>query len=214
MRTTVPVIVAFVTGLIMVVAFFFDDESTFVGRLTNELLNWIIIIGGFSLLLGMVSLFRVNLNAVRRRGNDWGYKILTIIAALAMAIPSVMPDSWSPLFGRADGSIYDWLFVKLQMPMMATMFATLAFYIASAAYRAFRARSVLATILLVAAVIVMIRFFPLGPLTGAVSWLSDWIINVPNLAAKRAILIGVGLGIVSTALKVILGIERSYLGRD
>ena len=61
---------------------------------------------------------------------------------------------------------------------------------------------------------VMIRFFPLGPLSGSVAWLADWILNVPNLAAKRAILIGVGLGIVSTALKIILGFERSYLGRD
>jgi hypothetical protein len=119
-----------------------------------------------------------------------------------------------PWFGGQNSPAVTWQFNNIMIPITATMFSLLAFYIASAAYRAFRARSVLATILLVSAVIVMIRFFPLGPFTDAAAWTADWILNVPNLAAKRAIIIGVGLGIVSTALKIILGVERSYLGRE
>ncbi len=219
MRTTAPVAVAFLSGIAMVLAFFFNEETTFVGKLSNELLNWLIIIGGFTLLLGVVSITRVNLAAVKRRKEGWGYKILTLVAILAMSLPSVLSSSWSSLFGRSDGSIYDWLFIYLQMPMMATMFATLAFYIASAAYRAFRARSSEATILLITATLVMLWRVPMGEaflnlFPGDIpGLLNTYIMNGANLAVQRGIIIGAALGASAMSLRIILGIERTYMGK-
>jgi hypothetical protein len=117
--------------------------------------------------------------------------------------------------GGLESYMYRHFFSFIMIPIQATMFALLAFFIASAAYRAFRARSILATVLLLGALVVMLRFNPfLGPLGEPMAKLADWILNVPNLAAKRAIIMGIGLGMVATALKVILGIERGYMGRD
>ncbi len=97
----------------------------------------------------------------------------------------------------------------------ATLFAMLAFYIASAAYRAFRVRTILAGILLVTAFVVMLRIVPLpDPVGGWNRDLVRWILEVPNMAAKRAIVIGVALGAVAYGIKVLLGIERSYMGRE
>ena len=57
------------------------------------------------------------------------------------------------------------------------------------------------------------RFNPFLPGAEYVANAANWLMNVPNLAAQRAIVIGIGLGIVGTALKIILGIERGYMGR-
>jgi hypothetical protein len=42
----------------------------------------------------------------------------------------------------------------------------------------------------------------------------NWIMDVPNIAGRRAIFIGAALGAVSTGLRVILGLERSHLGGE
>lgn len=219
MRTTVPVLVAFFSGLILVVSFFFR-KGTWLGDLEQELTVWLTIVGGFTLLLGVVSITRVNLAAVKRKKAGWGYKVLTLIAIFAMAIPSILSPEWSPLFGRTEGtSIYDWLFQYLMSPMMATMFATLAFYIASAAYRAFRARSAEATLLLVTATLIMLWRIPMGEwflnlFPGDIPYLlNTYIMGGINMAVQRGIIIGAALGAASMSLRIILGIERTYMGK-
>jgi hypothetical protein len=114
--------------------------------------------------------------------------------------------------------------------MSATMFSLLAFFIASAAFRAFRIRTVEAGLLAIAALIVMLGRVPLGdllsdwllqlkwlpgvPHTLHLSSIQEWIMNVPQNSAKRAILIGAALGVMATGLRVILGIERAYLSGE
>ena len=218
MKTTVPVATAFIAGFVMVVSFFFHPD-TFIGGFSQEFKVWMTIVGGFTLLLGVVSITRVNYDAVRRRKEGWPYKVLTLVSIFAMAIPAILPESWSSLFGRAPGSIYDWLFQYMDMPMMATMFATLAFYIASAAYRAFRARNAEATLLLITACLVMLWRVPMGEavlnqLPGDMpGFLNTFIMNGANMAVQRGIIIGAALGAASMSLRIILGIERTYMGK-
>jgi hypothetical protein len=219
MRTTVPIVTAFIAGFLSVVGFFFRTD-TLLGNVRQEFLVWLTIVGGFTLLLGVVSIVRVNWTAVARKKPGWPYKALTLAAVFAMALPSLLPRSLSSLFGCAEGSIYDWLFNYLQSPMMMTMFASLAFYIASAAYRAFRARNPEATLLLITAILIMLWRVPMGEaflnlLPGNIAQLlNTYVMNGVNMAVQRGIIIGAALGAASMSLRIMLGIERTYLGKS
>ena len=70
----------------------------------------------------------------------------------------------------SKGTLFKWMFNYMVSPMQATMFALLAFYVASASYRAFRIRNFEATLLLSSGIIIMIGRVPLG------SYISSWFI--------------------------------------
>jgi|SRR5690554_640675 len=169
-------------------------------------LSWVRAMTPFAVVLGVMSLSMVHWTKISRRLPNWQYSAVTLIALLFTTLAGF-------LWGTQPGTPYMWIFTNMQMPMASTMFSLLAFYIASAAYKAFRARSLEATVLLLAAIIVMLAQVPIGmAISRWIPQISDWILNVPNMAAKRGIALGVGLGMTATSLKIMLGIERTYLG--
>jgi hypothetical protein len=111
------------------------------------------------------------------------------------------------------------MFFYMDYPMMATMFAMLAFYIASAAYRAFRARNPEATLLLLTATLVMLWRIPMGEALlrqfgeSLPGYINTFIMNGANAAVQRGILIGAAMGAASMSLRIMLGIERTYMGK-
>ena len=178
-------------------------------------LNWTIIVGIFTLVVGIGSLIDLHYDRIRFKKESWQYSIVTLVALVAVtAIGLSSPDAIQNPHG-----LFMLIYFNVLAPVTATMFALLAFFIASAAYRAFRARTLLASLLLSAAVIVMLGRVPVGDIL--TSWMPEglrfsdiarYILDFPNTAAKRAIYIGVGLGVAATSLKIILGIERTWLG--
>jgi hypothetical protein len=59
----------------------------------------------------------------------------------------------------------------------------------------------------------MIGFMPFGQyIHRNFPAFAEWVMQVPNMASQRGILLGVAFGAIATALKIILGIERSWLG--
>lgn len=211
MRRRVPMALCFIFGVAMAILSFSPHATS--QAIFNNILQWGLIIGPFAFVLGLATVVKLHYTRIKRRSENWQYSIAVFVGLILMA-------SVGLIWGQNDPK-FEWLFNNVQVPMDATMFSLLAFFIASAAYRAFRARTLEATLLLVAAVILMFGNAPIGNvlwnkivgiIPNAPRRAGQWILNNPNLSSRRAIIIGLGLGGISQSLRIILGIERSYLG--
>ena len=120
-----------------------------------------------------------------------------------------------PMRWGKDGRVFVWIYDHVFAPCNATMFALLAFFVASAAFRAFRARNVEAALLLGTAILMMLGRAPIGrALSDSLPDVAQWLLDVPSNGGRRAIMMGAAIGAIATGLRVILGLERSHLGGD
>lgn len=149
-------------------------------------------------------------------------------------IPSLPPEVKSTELRYSQTKRNLWfdglVFEGIYDPLQATMFSLLAFFMASAAYRAFRAKTTEATLLLFAAFLVMLGRVPIGAEVGSLidailpflpgdgsTWFGDisgYIMTVLNATGQRAIMIGAALGMVAASVRIWIGLESEHLGRD
>ena len=290
-KRTIPLFIAALIGILMIATYFIPYTEQW----GAEAMEMFIVLAAASMVLGAGNLLLMNFSKISNRQPGWGFAGITLAAFFITLIIGffkigAMPTMTSP--GNAwtapvvqEGSPFWWIYKYGLVPLTATMFAMLAFYIASAAFRAFRAKNLEATLLLGTAFIVLLgqvyagvwmtsflptvesyvagfpeasREFVLAvgmqiktgvPLSDIMvngvayanmtadhhalaletsNYIGGWwyqllnglrletltqvILDVPQEAGNRAIMIGIALGIVSTSLKVILGVDRSYLG--
>jgi hypothetical protein len=216
-KRTVPLFLTGLIGIIYIVQYFVPHWPFSV--LQNLLSDFVSIIAAFAIWLGALNLMKVSGSAFFRRARGWPYSGVVVLTFLATTAVGLLFSGGERF--QEPGTPFDWIYQHVYNPLSATMFAVLAFYVASAAYRAFRARNMEATLLLVAGVLVMLGRVPLGdqltsflPPAYRLSAVANWIMQVPNLAGQRAIMIGIALGTAATSLRLILGIERSHLGGE
>ena len=204
MRFRIPLAITFIAGMGLIVQFFVPHPVS--SRIYQEALIWYEIIYIFMLVLAVRSLCVSHIRKIKRRQIGWSYSIITLGSLFTVACIGIFG-------GVGTGTTLTQIYNYVQTPLESTLFALLAFFMASAAYRAFKARTKEAALLLVIALIVMFGRVPVGErLVPKMPDIVEWILIVPNMAAQRGILIGVGLGMIATSLKIILGIERQYLG--
>ncbi|MCX7590518.1 MAG: hypothetical protein N2255_02710 [Kiritimatiellae bacterium] len=217
-KNTLPVLIAFVMGLFGMAVYFSPHHHA--ANFMNEQVFWHKIIGAVTMFIGTYSILRLHYGKIRRRQPGWGYSLVLYVCFAITVAFGIYNRGEGPLAPRPEikpGTLegVQWMFNSIAAPASATMFSTLGFFICSAAYRTFRAKTVDAAVLLVAALIVMLGQVPLSALIWEkIPGLSGWLLDVPNMAVKRAIGFGICLGAVGTSLRVMFGLERSYMGGE
>jgi len=168
-----------------------------------------VLTAGFA--VGVINIIRVHTINIKRRRATWKYSVLLIICLFGMAIFSVIasPYALDPNATVIPASviafatpIWEFLYYKIFVNVNASIFSLLAFFIASAAYRAFKARTLESTLLLAAGLLVMLGQAPITALVfPAFSVIREWILAFPNTAGQRGILIGLALGVLAFSVR-------------
>lgn len=218
-------------GAIEGVSAWMNETTSIVGTVAQ-------VLAAFMLGLGIFSIMKIHGTKIIKQQKDWPFSVVLIGSLLAMLFFGYgdfhlreatkttdfdNPSNWGFInMGR------DFLFEGLLQQMDAAMFSIIAFFILSAAYRAFRARSVEATILLGTALLVILSLMGVVAIawdntvdsiagTGSqkdliqnlrISEISQWIRNTFQTPAITGIRFGIGLGTLSMALRIWLGLER------
>jgi hypothetical protein len=212
MRREIPMAITIISGVAMIIFFFVPVLENW----SDILLKWFSVIAGFALVLGAFSLLLVNLGKISRKASGWHYNVVLLLGLIIMASLGIFG-------GIKVGTPYNFMFSYIYTPLSATMFSLLAFYIASAAFRAFKAKTFEAGLLLATAFIVMMGRVPLGeiiwssiPMLNQIPLgdeiIEKWVMGCFNTAGQRAIIVGASIGIISVSMKILLGVERAYLG--
>ncbi len=198
-----PLILGLIAGLwVMAMKWFSIPNGQQMLNTTNA---WNSFSSALGFMIGAIAIVRYHLSVIKRKKANWGLSVYMLVLIVFVS-----------LYGLAVGYMdpgYRWFMNNMSTPASSVIYALLGFYIASAAYRAFRMRTFESTVLLVAGMIVLLGRAPLiTAVLPPVSTFSTWLVDIVNTSAIRGIVLGGYIGGFATAIRVLLGLERSHLG--
>jgi hypothetical protein len=226
--------VTFLAGLFFALEYYYPVRMV-AGKQKNFLTDYLqpanevlAVIGAFTVGLGIYSLVQVHGRNVLRQRRGW-YNSLAFFLCMFVMFGFTLADNYTkvpeppPAVLPYPKAIFEVLFNGLLNPLQSATFSLLAFYIASAAYRAFRVRTLEAGLMMAAAFIVMLGQVPIGawlthslPATGyhgipaffRLENLGNWVMSWLNTPAQRGITFGVAVGALAMSLRIWLSLER------
>ena len=147
MRRFVPLSITFIVGTVLILSVFIPPAQD----LNRTFTLYFDIIAVFAFFLGGGNLLRVHINKLRMKKRDWQFSIVTLggfVLMLAAGLFKIGNPGDIATAVDTEGSMFQTVFNFVLNPLQSTMYSLLAFFVASASYRAFRAKNREATLLL------------------------------------------------------------------
>jgi hypothetical protein len=199
-----PTLVTGIAGLMTLVSFF-NFLLPSLGSLRPPLINIAVIVAGVALVMGFMHLLYMHVRRLRRRPD--AFYSLVLIGTTFVTLAVLIFDRAS----SSDLTLTRFIFNDLIVPLQSALGALLAVLLALAAVRMMQQRRGVGTgWFLLAALVVLITQVPL-PLPGG---LADTLVVVRSFfdaattGGLRGLLLGVALGTLATAFRVLFFIDR------
>lgn len=201
MKRPLPLIVGVLSGLVVLAAMFFVPQG---GGILGAVLNWVIVVAGVALLVAIASLVVTHLRFITAGKKGFLLSLVLVISFLATLVFGLLRGVEDPIFLKWVGAII--------RPIETALLGLVALIMMSAAMKIFRERgwSALTVSFGVSAVIFLV--LGLGFLQNlnipALNETIRFVEGLPMIGA-RGLLIGIGIGLLMMAFRVLFGMEGS-----
>ncbi|MFZ3150196.1 MAG: hypothetical protein WA116_00755 [Anaerolineaceae bacterium] len=202
MKKTLPVIVAVACGLFVLLALMLQPN---LGGFLNILLNWAIILTSMAVLVAIATFLLSHLRRIAQGKKGFIYSLTLIATFLISFIGGI-------LLGVDDPGYLKWI-ASIQAPLETSLLGLAALVMTSAAVQVFRNRgwSPLTVSFGISALVFLL--LSLGILQALQNPQLDVVIGYLQelpIVGARGLLIGIGIGALLAALRVLFGMERPY----
>ena len=201
MKRPLPLIVGIVSGLVVLAAMFFIPQG---GGILGVVLNWAIVVTGVALLVAIASLVLTHLRFVANGKKGFLLSLVLVISFLATLVFGLLRGVEDPVFLKWVGAII--------RPIETALLGLVALVMMSAAMKIFRERGWSALTVSFGVSAILFLILGLGFLQNlnfpAVNKVIRFVEGLPMIGA-RGLLIGIGIGLLMMAFRVLFGMEGS-----
>jgi hypothetical protein len=207
MKAPVSTAIAIGVGLVILLGYFIS--LPLLTNLREILVGWAMILAAVALFVGVVNLLGVHWRKISRNATGSFYSWVLIISIVITLVVG-------GLFG-STGYWPLWIVRNIQIPVETSLIALLTVVLIYAAARLLRRKlNLFSVVLLFSALLVLLGTAPLfgieAPFLYGENGLRSLLSQGPAVAGARGILLGVALGAVATAIRILMGVDRPYGG--
>jgi hypothetical protein len=191
------IVILFTAGVILVSRFGLLPGLT---PISNVLYTWVLLLGAFALLFGVVSVAWAHVERIQRGEREWSFSLVLLIGLLAVVVTGLL----SP--GGTTSPLIEWVFDALIAPGQASLFALTGLFVIAAAYRYLRLDRPEALWILFGVLLALLVQTPITRVYAPriVVDLADWLLVWPMMAALRGVLLGGALAALFVALRLLV----------
>lgn len=206
-----PFLVCAATALLFAVQYFVPHPA---GREALALSSdTAMAVASLALLLGAGALAREHAGRIRRTEEGWGWSAVTLAFLAGAFLTGLLSRGRTLDALTGNPTLLGRFYARILSPLEASLFATLGFFLASAACRRLRFRGLEASAMAGAALLLIAGRVPFVALAyPRLGRAAEWVMAFPAAGAGRGLLMGIALGVLGAALRLIRGIDRPYEG--